>query len=209
MPQVTVLLAVHDGHDYVAEAVRSVLGQTFGDFELLVVDDASDDGTPELIEAFGDERIRLLRNERNLGQVASLNRGLGEARGEIVVRLDHDDVCHPRRIELQVDVLRREPGVGLVGSWMRLVDEQGRPLGNIEEPIDDRVTFVYWTLVQNLLISHPAAAFRLAPVLELGGYDETMGPAEDKDLWRRLLLAGWDARVVPEFLVQYRVHENQ
>jgi GT2 family glycosyltransferase len=209
VPEVTVLLAVHNGGDYVVAAVRSVLDQTFRDFELLVVDDASTDGTAELVSGLGDQRIRVLRNDRNIGQVASLNRGLREARGEIVARLDHDDVSHPLRLERQMAVLHREPSVGLVGAWMRLVDEEDRPLGNIDEPIEDRVDFVYWTLVQNLLISHPAATFRLAPVLELGGYDETMGPAEDKDLWRRLLLAGWDARVVPEFLVRYRVHESQ
>lgn len=208
-PAVTVLLAVHNGADYLSAAVRSVLDQTFADFELLVVDDASSDESVRILESFGDPRIEVVCNERNLGQVASLNIGLRVARGDIVARMDHDDVCHPRRLELQVEALRREPGAGLVGSWVQLVDGDDQPIGSIEGVIEDRVDFVYWTLVQNLLISHPAAAFRREPVLALGGYDETMGPSEDKDLWRRLLLAGWDARVVPETLVRYRVHEDQ
>ena len=78
-PRVTVLMAVHNGEPYVGESVQSVLDQTFTDFELLVVDDASTDATVEIAVGFGDERIRLLRNERNLGQVPSLNRGLPEA----------------------------------------------------------------------------------------------------------------------------------
>lgn len=207
MPRVTVLLAVHDGGDYLDAAVQSVLAQTYDDFELLIVDDASSDGAVEALPA--DPRIRVVRNDRNLGQVASLNRGLREARGTVVARLDADDVCAPERLERQVGTLDAEPDVALVGSWMQLVDESDRPTGSVEGVIDDRVDFVFWTLVQYVLIPHPAAVYLRAPVLELGGYDESMGPAEDKDLWRRLLLAGWDARIVQEPLVRYRVHGGQ
>src|SRR5581483_7441972 len=111
-PKVTVLLAVRDGEPYIGEAVESVLDQTFTDFELLLVDDASTDGTVAVVERLGDERIRILRNERNLGQVPSLNRGLGEARGEYVARLDADDACLPTRLARQVEILDAEPRVG-------------------------------------------------------------------------------------------------
>jgi GT2 family glycosyltransferase len=206
---VTVLLAVHNGGAYLREAVASVLGQTYRDFELLVVDDASTDGSPELVESFGDPRVRVLRLERNVGQVPALNLGLREARGEIVVRQDADDVFRPRLIEVLLGALEREPQVGLVGSWTDLIDTRGNALGRIEGAIRDRPEYVYWTLRQYVLIAHSGAAYRRDPVLELGGYDETMGPAEDKDLWRRLLLAGWDARIVPEALLAYRVHGEQ
>jgi GT2 family glycosyltransferase len=208
-PKVTVLLAVRDGEPYVREAVESVLAQTFSDFEFLVVDDASSDRTVEILESFGDERIRVLRNERNLGQVPSLNRGLREASGEYVARIDHDDVSLPRRLERQVAALDAEPRVALVGAWMDLVDERGRLVVRQRARMDDRVRFLYETVVMNVLIAHPAATYRREPVLALGGYDESTGPAEDKDLWRRLALAGWDARIVPEPLVVYRVHDAQ
>jgi glycosyltransferase involved in cell wall biosynthesis len=208
-PEVTVLLAVNDGADYIGDAIDSVLAQTFDDFELLIVDDASNDETMNVVRSFDDPRIRVLRNERNLGQVPSLNRGLHEARGAIVARLDHDDVSRPDRLERQVEVLRREPRVGLVGAWAELVDGDDRTIGVVDGHIASRVDFVYWTLLQYVLIPHPAAAFRRDAVIALGGYDETLGPAEDKDLWRKLLLAGWDARVVEEPLVRYRVHEAQ
>jgi Glycosyltransferase like family 2 len=151
----------------------------------------------------------VLRNERNVGQVPSLNRGLREARGDYVARLDADDVSRPRRLERQVAVLEAEPSVGLVGAWLDLVDERGRPIAAMRARLDDRARFLYETLLMNVLIAHPAAAYRREPVLALGGYDESTGPAEDKDLWRKLALAGWDARIVPEPLVVYRVHDAQ
>ncbi len=208
-PRVTVLLAVHNGEPYVREAVASILDQTFADFELLVVDDASTDGTVATIEAFGDERIRVLRNERNLGQVPSLNRGLQEARGELVARIDHDDWCRAERLARQVAVLDAEPQVALVGSWMDLVDASGTKVGRLESTIADFAEFLFHTLIMRVYVAHPAALYRREPVVALGGYDEATGPAEDKDLWRRLALERWDARIVPEPLVVYRLHDAQ
>jgi Glycosyl transferase family 2 len=207
--RVTVLLAVHNGEPYIEEAVASILGQTFRDFEFLVVDDASTDGTVAAIEAFGDDRVRLLRNEENLGQVPSLNRGLREARGEIVARIDADDVSRPTRLERQLAVLDASPTVGLVGSWMTLVDEQGRDVGALRKTLADFADFVFHTLIMRVWVSHPAAMYRLEPVLRAGGYDEATGPAEDKDMWRKLALGRWDARIVPEELVVYRLHDAQ
>ena len=208
-PRVTVLLAVHNGEPYVRDAVASVLAQTWSDFELLIVDDASTDGTVTTIESFGDDRIRLLRNERNVGQVPSLNRGLREARGEIVARIDADDVSRPTRLERQLAVLDANPRIGLVGTWMTLVDERGRHVGSLRKTLADYVDFVFHTLIMRVWVSHPAATYRREPVLALGGYDEATGPSEDKDLWRKLALERWEARIVPEELVVYRLHEAQ
>ena len=208
-PKVTVLLAVKDGEPYVRGAVESVLAQTFADFELLVVDDGSTDRTGEIVESFGDARVRLLRNDRNLGQVPSLNRGLHEARGEYVARLDADDKCRPTRLERQAAVLDAEPSVGLVGAWMEAVGERGEHLGWLRKSLVDYVDFVYHTLIMRVYVSHPAAMYRREPVLALGGYDEATGPSEDKDLWRKLALERWEARIVEEVLVSYRLHENQ
>jgi len=208
-PRVTVLMAVHNGEPFVREAVESVLAQTFEDFELLVVDDASTDATADIVAGFTDSRIRVVRNDRNLGQVPSLNLGLPEARGEYIARLDADDACRPTRLERQVAVLDREPSVGLVGTWMDAVDERGRLLGRLQKTLDDYVDFVYHTLIMRVYVSHPSAMYRREPVLRLGGYDETTGPAEDKDLWRKLALERLGARIVPEPLVVYRLHDQQ
>jgi Glycosyl transferase family 2 len=208
-PKVTVLLAVHNGEPYIGEAVGSVLEQTFTSFELLVVDDASTDDTIGIVERFGDARIRILRNERNLGQVPSLNRGLADARGEYVARIDADDACLPTRLERQVEILDAEPRVGLVGTWMDAVDDRGRLLGRLQKTLRDYVDFLYHTLIMRVYVSHPSAMYRLEPVLRLGCYDEASGPAEDKDLWRKLALERFEARIVPEPLVRYRLHDLQ
>lgn len=207
--KVTVLMAVHNGEPYVREAVRSVLDQTFDDFEFVIVDDASTDATTQIVEGFDDHRIRLLRNELNLGQVPSLNRGLREARGEYVARIDADDACLPTRLARQVAVLDAEPRVCLVGTWMQAVDERGHPLARLEKRLDDYVDLVYHTLIMRVYVSHPAAMYRREPVLALGAYDEATGPSEDKDLWRKLVLERCEARIVPEILVRYRLHGEQ
>jgi GT2 family glycosyltransferase len=208
-PKVTVLLAVHDGERYIRQSVDSILGQTFRDFEFLIVDDASRDATPSLLAAYDDPRIRVLRNETNLGQVPSLNRGLREARGAYVARIDADDWCRPERLARQVEVLDGNAAVGLVGTWMDLVDARDRPIAALRSTIEDFTEFLFHTLIMRVLISHPSALYRREPVLRIGGYDEATGPAEDKDLWRRLVLERWDARIVPAPLVVYRLHEGQ
>jgi len=208
-PKVTVLLAVKDGEPYIRDAVASVLEQTFTNFELLIVDDASTDRTVEIVRSFADRRIRVIQNSENVGQVPSLNRGLHEARGEYVARLDADDACRPARLQRQVDLLDAEPRIGLVGTWMEIVGERGQRLGWLRKSIEDFVDFVYHTLIMRVYVSHPSAMYRLEPVLAAGGYDEKTGPAEDKDLWRKLVLSRWDARIVPEPLVVYRLHDRQ
>jgi glycosyltransferase involved in cell wall biosynthesis len=206
-PRVTVLLAVHNGGAYLREAVDSVLAQTFGDFELLIVDDASTDDALESLPA--DPRIRVLRNDRNLGQIASLNRGLQSALGTYVARLDHDDVCLPQRLGRQVDLLDRMPDVALGATWVDIVDNQGGVWAQVRTRIDSFADFASRVVAGRLVLVHPSLIFRRDVVVELGGFDERLNAAEDQELYRRLVLAGHDARVVPEVLLHYRRHDDQ
>jgi hypothetical protein len=208
-PKVTVLLAVHNGEPFIRRCVDSVLSQTFEDFEFLIVDDASSDATAAILESYDDRRIRVVRNAENLGQAPSLNRGLSEARGGYVARIDADDWCRSERLARQVAVLDADHEVGLVGTWMDLVDDRGRPVTRLRPTISTYVEFVFHTLIMRVLISHPSAMYRREPVVGLGGYDESTAPAEDKDLWRRLLLERWRARIVAEPLVVYCLHDSQ
>jgi glycosyltransferase involved in cell wall biosynthesis len=208
-PKVTVLLPVYNGGAHLPGAIDSVLAQTYRDFELLLIDDCSSDRSVGVIESYADPRIRLLRNERNLGQVPTLNRGLREARGEYVARLDQDDVALPERLERQVALLDSEPAVGLVGTWMDFVDDQGTVVWPLRDRLDDFAEFVYLILINALPIAHPTVMFRRQAVLDLGGYDETVRLAEDQDLWRRFALDRVEARILPHVLLRYRVHEGQ
>lgn len=204
---VTVLMAVHNGGAYLQEAVASVLSQTFSDLELLIIDDASTDHAIDDLPR--DSRLRVLRNDRNIGQVPSLNRGLSEARTAYVARLDADDLMLPTRLERQVAVLDEHPAVALVGTWMDVVDERGRILAPLRGRIDSYAGFVSAILSDRIPFGHPSLMYRRDVVLRLGGYDPSLAPAEDKDLYRRLALQRYEARVVPEPLVRYRRHEAQ
>ena len=207
VPLVTVLLAVHDGEPYVGTAIASILGQTVAELELVVVDDASADRTPEILESVGDARLRVLRNDQQLGLAASLNRGLDVARGAYIARLDADDVALPRRLQLQLARMQSEPGVAVVGSAALELDADGR-VGAVHAmpggPADVR-----WAALFSSPFLHPSVLVERA-VLDRHGlrYDEEFPESEDYELWSRLLdVADGDNLLDP--LVLYRVHHDQ
>ncbi len=200
--RLTVLLCVYNGEAYVAAAVRSILLQTFRDFEFLIIDDASTDRTPEILAGFRDPRIRIVRNEKNLGLTASLNRGLELAQGEFIARQDADDLSHPERLARQLNFLHAYPGVAAVGAQARLIDGSGRSQGRKDFPLGYRS--IWWAHLFDNALAHSAVTFRKAPVVEAGGYDESFRASQDYDLWSRLgerhMLAN-----LPERLVTLRI----
>jgi hypothetical protein len=202
-------MAVYNGAPHIREAIDSVLAQTFGDFELLIVDDASTDDTALIIESYEDTRVRLLRNERNLGQSVSLNRGLRAARAPFIARLDHDDVAFPERLERQSRLLDERPEVGVVGGWMEIWGDDGRSIGRLAGTVGDFADWIWALLSSRPLLGHPAVMFRRDAVLAIGGYDETMHVTQDRDLWNRLALGRWHGAVIESPLVRYRWHEAQ
>jgi hypothetical protein len=176
-------MPVHNGGPYLAAAIESILGQTFADFELLIIDDGSSDLSYEIARGYGDSRIRLVRNAQNLGLIATLNRGLQEARGEYVARMDADDVSLPERLEAQAGFLDRHAAVGMLGTAVQVIDADGTPGGVARFPLSHDL--IRWTLCFQSPIAHPAAMMRKALVLELGGYRSHALHCEDYDLWWR------------------------
>ncbi len=180
-PAITVLMSVHNGLPFLAEAVSSVLAQTFFDFEFLILDDASTDGTADYLRTLSDPRVRVITLAENIGLTAALNRGLHEARGEFIARQDADDLSHPRRLELQFGFMKMNPACAVVGSQAWLADARGRSLGKKNFPLGYRgICFAH--LFDNAL-AHSAAMFRRAAV---DGYDETFTASQDYELWSRL-----------------------
>jgi glycosyltransferase involved in cell wall biosynthesis len=182
-PAVSVLMSVHDGAPSVGEAVASVLGQTAGDLELIVVDDGSADATPDLLAAVRDGRLRVVRQERT-GLTRALNRALGLARAPLVARLDADDVALPERLAYQRAFLERAPDVGLLGTAARELDAAGRFLRVVLPPVDD--TALRRALIRANPFVHSSVMARRALLERAGGYDETLPVAQDYDLWMRL-----------------------
>lgn len=202
-------MPVYNGTRYLREAIDGILDQTFEDFEFLIIDDASTDQSAVLIRSYEDTRIRLIQNKTNQGQVCSQNKGLRLARGKYIARLDQDDGCLPTRLDRQVAVLDAEPNVAVVGTWMSELDEVGRVAGVWQGYIDDRADYLFAILRDVLALYHPSVMFRRDAVMQVNGYDEKLPFVEDHDLWRRLALAKYDARIISEPLTCYRVHAGQ
>lgn len=205
-PRVSILLPVHEG-SYLREAMDTLLQQTERNFELLVLDDASDAATKEMITDYaqGDRRIRVLRNETNLGLPATLNRGLAEAKADLVARADADDIYHAERLSKQLDTLDSRTELLALSCGHRRIDATGDVL-YIRTPLTGSGPVGFRLLFNNTIL-HPGVVFRKEPVMRLGGYDEDLWTAQDTDLWGRLSALG-PLDNLPEPLVDWRVHDK-
>jgi hypothetical protein len=202
-PRATVLTAVHNGAPWLARSLESVLAQDFADFELIVVDDASDDDSPAILAATDDPRLRVLRNPRNLGLTVSLNRGLELARGAVILRHDADDLSLPGRFARQMALLDARPEVGVCGGFAIMADGEGRPLGTYRVPLGHAA--IAWAVGFGHAFAHPAVAVRAGVLRAVSGYDPAWPVAQDQELWTRLV---WTTRManIAEPLVEYRQH---
>jgi glycosyltransferase involved in cell wall biosynthesis len=201
-PSVSVVLPVRDGERFVREAIDSVLAQTLGDFELIVVDDGSADGTWLVLDGLSDPRVRVLRRPRE-GLVPALRAGVAETQAEYVARMDADDVSEPERLQREVELLERRPRVGMVATWTTVIDEDGQELRRVVLP-SEHVDLARRLLLRNPF-QHGAVLLRRAALEDAGGYRPDYGANEDYDLWRRLARS-WELACIPEALYRYRVH---
>jgi glycosyltransferase involved in cell wall biosynthesis len=196
-------MAVHDDTRFLREAVESVLAQTLGDLELILVDD----GSAHAVEGFDDSRVTVLRNERQLGLAASLNRGLDLAQGRYVARLDADDVAVPERLERQAERIRAAPPVAVVGSAVADLDEHGRRGRTHVMP--SGATPLRWLALFSSPFFHPSVLVdRETLDAHALRYDPEFLESEDYDLWARLF-AFADGDNLREPLVLKRVHAGQ
>jgi glycosyltransferase involved in cell wall biosynthesis len=205
IPPISVLLAVYNGGRYLRAAVDSILAQTFGEFEFIIIDDGSTDGSSALLAEYAakDSRIRLV-SRPNKGLTATLNEGLALARGEFLARMDADDIALPQRFERQIAYLREHPECVLLGSRVMLVDPEGMPIRpwchQLEHAdIDTAHLNRGWPVV------HPAVMMRTDAVRRVGAYRDQYNTLEDLDLFLRLAEVGKLANL-PEILLHYRQH---
>ncbi len=202
---VTVLMPVFNGARYLASAIESILGQSFDDFEFLIVDDASTDESRALIRGYSDSRVRLVENSINIGQTNSLNRGLGLARGLYVARLDADDIALPQRLGRQVDYLARHPETALLASASCYIDADGR-VWRQNPAIATLHNAIAWQLIFNNCLPHSSIMMRRQAVVSSGGYNMDFKWAQDYELYSHWIRSGERLACLPEPLVQIRWH---
>lgn len=214
MTRLSVLLPVRNGMPFLADAVESMLAQTFVDFELLVINNGSTDGTAGYLETITDPRLRVLA-PGSIGLARSLNLGLAEAKGEYIARQDADDRSAPDRLARQAEYLDAHPEVAVLATCVNFIDQDGAEVNDrwtqtIREQQDPAQSPEQIVAMMPLTccIAHGSVMMRTVVAVRAGGYNPATVPAEDYDLWLRLLPDHSIAKL-PARLYDYRVHGDQ
>ena len=201
-PQISVVMPVHNALPFLDASVKSVLEQTLTDFEFVILDDASTDGSTELLREWArrDARIQLHESSERLGLSGSSNAVVAKAKAAIVARMDADDVAHPDRLRRQLNIIESRPDIAVIGSLCNGIDATGR----VVRPRDR------WRLVRRscyVPFPHGSAMFRRDAFDAVGGYDEKAVRAEDQDLFARMAAKGCVV-TLPDILYSYRYHSR-
>lgn len=205
-PAVSILMGVYNADRYLGEVIDSLLGQTWLDFEMIVVDDGSTDRSPEILEEYAkrDSRIRIL-TQQNQGVGRAVNRALELARGKYIARADADDYSYPQRLEKQVAFMEANPGVVAAGARVMLVDPLGIPIGPHPMASSHEVIEAELLKGNGSAVCQPSVMLRRDALLRVGGYDPKWRVTEDLDLFLRLAEIG-KLENMPEILVNWRQH---
>lgn len=205
-PFVSVIMPVYNGERYLHEAVESICNQTFRDFEFIIINDGSIDGTWVNLSKYIDPRLILVDQDHH-GLISALNRGLTIARGEYIARMDSDDIAAPDRLEKQAAFLSTHPEVGILGTACRLFDANGGDLGLRQWPVRDLE--IRWASLLTSPFAHPTVMIRRDILIQKGlEYDPDFQAVEDYDLWTRILRYTFGANL-SEPLMLYRVHGDR
>jgi glycosyltransferase involved in cell wall biosynthesis len=212
MPRVSVLMTSYNHERFVAEAVQSVLDQTFQDFEFIIIDDGSRDGTPQVLRSFADPRVSFTAFAENRGACTAMNHCVRMAQGELVAVINSDDAWEPERLARQVAFLDAHPEIGAVFSYVTAVDEEGRPYEAgthyytqlFDQPNRSRHEWLRHFFFWDNCLCHPSLLIRRECYQALGLYDERLAQLPDMDFWIRLC-GRYSIHILPERLVRFRI----
>ena len=205
-PMVSVVMSTYNRADLLPRAVESILNQTYGDFEFIIIDDGSTDGTVDILRAYTeqDNRIKVITNRPNQGLIVSLNKGIDAARGKYIARMDDDDVAVPQRFERQVAFMEDHSDVAAVGSWISPLDSM-TPYSFQRETDPERIRIMLY--LGSVPVCHPSLLMRRDflnrhHIRYRQGYEA----AEDRPFYGEIISAGGQIANIPEVLMHYRLH---
>ncbi|MGQ0708561.1 MAG: glycosyltransferase family 2 protein [Rhodoferax sp.] len=205
VPLLSVVVPIHNGAELLPATVDSIFSQTHTDFELILVDDASNDRLQEVLNAYPDRRLRVEHLVSNVGVANARNHGVAVARGRYIAFCDADDLCLPQRFERQLGFLQSHPEVGICGSAFTCFDDHG-DLETVRHPVDNDV------LKSSLMTGNcfgTSTIMGRAELFKAHTFDQSMSPTEDYDLWTRLAGYGVGLANLEDSLLRYRVHAAQ
>jgi glycosyltransferase involved in cell wall biosynthesis len=207
-PLVSVIMSVHNGEQWLKEAIDSIVHQTYGNWEFIIIDDASNKATQNILRSYTDSRIKVFREDVQQGLTKNLNTAINLCKGEFIARMDGDDISLPERFQQQIDYLLKHKETDVVAGFINMIEKSGKYLGTWK---DDRRANT-WPKIKKMLpwkscIAHPPAMFR-AGVLRQYRYDEKQRHSQDWDLWLRLATDNRRIEKIQEPVLQYRVHDR-
>lgn len=216
---ITVLMAVYNGEKYLSAAINSILNQTYSNFELLIINDGSTDGTNKIIASFEDRRIRCITNKCNLNLCQSLAKGVLLSRGEFIARMDADDLAYPDRLEKQLAVMQSCPEMDLLGSNIRLINPLNKVIGSANVVVDPLE--LKWNIFFRNCFNHPTVMIRKSALNRTGlNYgvipekiathlpEKLIGVGDEDYLLFGLLSIYGKVGNLNEVLLDYRIHEK-
>ncbi|MEI6352473.1 MAG: glycosyltransferase [Candidatus Nomurabacteria bacterium] len=213
-PIISVIMPVYNGEKFLKEAIESILNQSFQDFELIIINDASTDNSLNIINKYSDNilyknKIKIINNKENLfskhGIVKVLNSGMKIANGKYIARMDADDISLPERFEKQINILEKENAT-LCGTWAITINEDGKEISKMNYPKTSWIGNKFYLLKGNPFI-HPTVMFNKETIQNIGSY-KNYKHIEDYELWTRIV-PEYKSINIPEYLFKYRIHSNQ
>jgi glycosyltransferase involved in cell wall biosynthesis len=202
-PLISVIMPVYNCESYIAEAIESILNQTYIYFELIIIDDYSTDSTPDIIVTYNDTRIRFIKKNKNTGLVSSLNMGIDLSKGEYIARMDGDDISNDRRFERQIELMQSNPNIVLCGTWFQIIPSDEI----IKHPL--KHNDIKKALLDYCALGHPTVMIRKSTLIqEALRYEASVESTEDYELWTKIINKGIVMNI-PEVLLKYRRHDEQ
>lgn len=207
LPKISIIMPFYNAADFLDQAIGSIMNQIFGDFELILINDGSTDGSDNIVKKYlSDPRIVYLKNSNNIGIVKNLNKGLEVARTDFIARMDGDDISEKTRLAKLYNFLNENQDISAVGSFIKIIDKNGKEIDKRTKPID--FNFMKDNILIYSPLVHASTMFRKSAVVDVGKYWQEHLYCEDLDLFYRLVFSGYKLANIPEYLYQYRYHEN-